>query len=211
MPRRQSYRQRQMTYGYLVERDGEYCQSCGNPPFSEPRGILEIHHVNGDAKDDRLLNKRLVHKSCHASGHNVTRHKRVSNPGDQGESERERETETVPGVGPGVPIVVDPDASPELRLNQAGRPRFLAWLFRYIEEHGSIAKREAIASGAKLTGLSVQTITRYLIPELSELGDLEEIAGNGSSVLVRRRTKQEDGTDKIEAFGMRNLRLPPPN
>lgn len=46
----------------------QQCDRCGNPPEWRGRPMtLEIHHINGDWRDDRPENLRLLCPNCHAT------------------------------------------------------------------------------------------------------------------------------------------------
>jgi 5-methylcytosine-specific restriction endonuclease McrA len=53
-----------------MERAGGRCEVCG-----ETSG-LELHHLNGDATDNRDENLALVCRDCHAQAHRALRDRR---------------------------------------------------------------------------------------------------------------------------------------
>jgi hypothetical protein len=47
----------------------ERCEGCGLTEWLERPISLQLHHVNGDGKDNRLGNLRLLCGNCHAQTH----------------------------------------------------------------------------------------------------------------------------------------------
>ena len=77
----------------------------------------------------------------------------------------------------------------EARANNIYEVPFRSWLNRSLEERGKIAKKEAINSGAEVTGCSIKTTDRYLRKLTSEAGPFQEVLDeiSGVVVIVRKR------------------------
>ena len=46
------------------------CERCGIDEWLGGRIVIELHHMNGDSKDNRLENLQLLCPNCHSQTHN---------------------------------------------------------------------------------------------------------------------------------------------
>lgn len=51
---------------YLVFKKGSKCEICGLSKWRDSDIPLDVHHINGDCRDNNLSNLKLVCKNCHA-------------------------------------------------------------------------------------------------------------------------------------------------
>lgn len=54
------------TLNPLIKLRGRKCECCGRTTWCEQPINLEIHHINGDHKDNRLENLQLLCPNCHS-------------------------------------------------------------------------------------------------------------------------------------------------
>jgi hypothetical protein len=78
----------------------------------------------------------------------------------------------------------DERASPEMQANAVYVPKFERWLLGYIANYGFIPKKEAIASGARISGCNVLTAQRYLVSLTSREGPLIEGRDEVGQIMV---------------------------
>jgi len=193
MGTRWSFNLRQWVYRYLITRDGEVCQRCSKIPATLYG--LEIDHIDGNTKNNKPSNLRLLCKSCNVSLGNTMRSPR-------GNCEREREIID----GKAATRIAKEDAnyrdgSPEMKANLRFEVPFRRWLLGEINTGEAISKEEAIYSGAELVGCSPLSTRRYLEKLTHKAGCLKEekdILGHPYLVL---KPKFEMGLDP----GLANL------
>ena len=118
---------------------------------------LCIDHIDNNNRNNDLDNLQLLCRSCNTK----------KNPRGKAKPENESaEIET-------------PKQSEEIRLKKIYEPKFREWLTRQAETYQRILLKDAIDSGAEITGASTQTIERYLRPMCSLAGrfTIREIDG----------------------------------
>lgn len=140
---------REKWYPYLVRRDGEHCQICGQHP---PAVYLEIDHKDGNPQNNHPDNLQLLCRSDN----------RKKNPR---------------GKGKGRGLVQDSGAidtpkvtTAEHQKNLRCEPRFRHWLYEEMRKKGEMLLHEVINGGAEAAGCSPVTIKRYLAKVCSNVG-----------------------------------------
>ncbi|MFC2041934.1 HNH endonuclease [Chloroflexota bacterium] len=184
MPKRFEPKVRLWVYRYLCKRDGEWCKSCGCKPtrtlesdFSgvvrHPKHVtLDIHHIDGNAKNNNPSNLILLCHRCNTSISNKQRAGKssVSCVRDNG---RERwEGKVATRIARQQVNYASGDAS--MQANGLYEVPFREWVLLQVRNLGFIAKRDAINAGAETVGCSTQTARRYLDKLTSYAGPLCE-------------------------------------
>lgn len=142
---RMNSRNRKRLYEIVSTRDGEFCSMCGIVGSIKS---LCIDHIDNNNNNNDLDNFQLLCRSCNTK----------KNPRGKAKPENtSAEVET-------------PKQSEEVRLKKEYRPKYCKWLESQIMRYERILVKQAILSGAKITGASSQTITRYLDEECSDAG-----------------------------------------
>lgn len=73
-----NYQSYKLAKRLLKEGIKEYkCESCGNTKWLGNNIPLELHHINGNYKDNRLINLQLLCPNCHALTSNYRGKKNV--------------------------------------------------------------------------------------------------------------------------------------
>ncbi len=63
---------------YLIKKRKHQCEKCKNTEWLDQKIPLNLHHRNGDAMDNNLLNLRLLCGNCHALTPNFGRRNKKS-------------------------------------------------------------------------------------------------------------------------------------
>ena len=207
-PRRWTTAVRKWVYRYLVARDGERCYRCQ----AVPPPMLDIHHVDGNPKNDDPLNLVLACGPCNKALQSprmraVEAMRDLFKPVSRGGAPRERDmlrsdqTQLQPGAfttsepaGHAArpdPLNLVTQGSPEYQASSLYEPIFRDWVVAQVRANSSLSLREAVNSGAEYTGCSPQTTRRYLEKLVSSLGPLAIVAdmtGEACLVLKPERT-----------------------
>jgi hypothetical protein len=135
---------------------------------------LDIHHVDGNPRNNDPANLSLLCRSCNVALSNRAR-SRKNPPSVLCVSVCEREE----GEGcPATPITKEDcdyrQASPEMQANSLYEAPFRTWLLHKIGTDGAYDRTAAINEGAELVGCSPATTTRYLAKLTSPSGPLAE-------------------------------------
>jgi hypothetical protein len=109
---------------------------------------LFLDHIDNNNNNNDLDNFQLLCRSCNAKKNH------------RGKAKPENESAEIES----------PKQSEEVRLKKEYRPKFCKWLECQVTKYERLAMKQAILSGAKITGASSQTITRYLEEECSDAG-----------------------------------------
>jgi hypothetical protein len=169
---------------------GVRCEICGKR--ERERNKLELHHIDGNIKNNVQWNLAYAHKVCHSS---LTRlnGQYVQGNGSRGRSEMNvRERESVDSHACLSAGEVSSE-SEEVRLNKKMRPLWYAWLYEKVEREIAVTTKSAVFDGAKylreMTGHgSAVTTRRYLGEETNELGAFYlDMAEDGSQIVKLRR------------------------
>lgn len=188
MPRRWATETRAWAYRFLCLRDGEICQVCHRSPTTFYS--LDIDHSDGNPKNNRESNLRLLCRSCNVSQEN---HRLAKSRSVQGE----RESSWTRVVKLSVPYR---DGSPEMQANLLFEIDFRAWLIQHISKYEFISKKEAINSGAEVVGCNPTTSAKYLAKLTSQRGPLAEMKDMlGDLVIVSK--------DSLSGNGVKSIRL----
>ena len=202
MSRRWNTNTRRRIYAALATRDGEKCALCGSSP---PAVRLEIDHVNGDHKDSRLVNLRLLCVSCNRAEGNRRRspktgpkqppiiggsHGTKHVPSDSSQGNKELESSSIRGLDRTAEVrrVVDFQAgSPEMAANDLYELHYREWVLSELCAGRRLTKKEAIYEGAETTGCSPKSSRDYLEKMASRAGPVQEIReSNGMKIIVTR-------------------------
>lgn len=218
MPRRIGSVTRSWIYRFLCLRDGEHCNLClakptnpisatQNEPISATlnsaataisatlnghsrrrRITLEVDHINGNIRDWREENLRLLCKSC-----NVAESNRRRSPSDFSLSHKRRLRKQGNPATQVIRNAVDFTLGPpQMQANNYYEPRFRNWLLARFDETDCLDKRDVINSGAEIAGCSTATAVTYLDKLTSSAGPLLEESGIGCTFI---RLKPELITD----------------
>jgi len=188
MPRRWATETRAWAYRFLCLRDGEICQVCHRPPTTFYS--LDIDHIDGNIKNKKESNLRLLCRRCNVALENQ---RRARSPSVQ----REREipwTRIVKGA------VSYRDGSPEMQANLLFEIDFRAWLLQHISKYEFIAKKEAVNSGAEVVGCNPTTSAKYLAKLTSSCGPLAEMKDMLGDVVIVSK-------DSLSGNGFKSSRL----
>ena len=157
---------------YLVQRDGSHCRYC--KADVKP---LEIHHVDGNPANNVKDNLILLCHSCHVKISMAQAKER----GIKVERGGERKDPTVELKN----LVNYNDGSPEMQVNEYAELAYRNWLTAAIENSPDrmVSKKQAIYSGAEVTGSSVNACRGYYGKMVSDEGGLTEgkIGGKGTT------------------------------
>lgn len=197
MTRRFSPQMHRWIYLYLVTRDGERCYLCGGPP------PLEIEHVDGNKDNDDPANLRLAHHGCNVGKENRHRVHRNA-PG----SVRVERDELTPNTRIFKETLPYGQGSPEMQANAQYETRVRRWLLAYINEHGFIAKKEAIVASAEIAGCNPMSAARYLDKMTSIVGPLMVERDATGRELIYARTLPTTSQLPLPAAPGNQLELP---
>jgi len=188
MANRFQIRQYDLAYNFIKARDGEHCLVCGYKPRHGTR--LEIDHADADPNNWDPENLHLLCKQCNIKKRGLTirqqksliRHHSANNVSER---EKARGVESTHLVRE---LVDYRSGSIEMQANSYYELNFRDWILGMVTMHGFIPKKEAIESGAEVTGCSSVTTTRYLAKMTSSVGNLmEELDPLGVKVIKFKR------------------------
>ena len=191
MTRRWGVNTRLWAYRYLAIRDGEQCGECGILPTTQ--NALDIDHLDGDPKNNRPDNLRLLCRACNTT---------LGNKARPSSAKRERERKE----GKPATRIVKEDAgyrqgSPEMKANLLYEVSFRRWLMSQVSSQGGYPKKEAIAEGAELVGCSPLTTARYIEKLTSKAGPLREgkdLLGHTILVLKPELEREHQQLDSLD-------------
>jgi hypothetical protein len=175
---------RKKVYEMLARRDGERC-FIGGEPLTFETG--RIDHWNNINSDNRPRNQHIICPSMNS----------VKNP--RGPSRVRPKGEILSSVSVNraeVDGIVRPQMvkvqSAEFLKNMQSEPNFRHWLFYQIVHLGQLKLDEVVACGAEFTGLSPQTIRRYLDKLTSRIGLYRyQEANEGGKMMISLKPKWE--------------------
>ena len=177
---------RRWVYLYLRERDGPACSICGK---NEANINLEIHHIDGNPCNSDPLNLRLLCHSCNIK----TEIKRNKNSRSKHHGVIvERGRKKLDATSKIKDKVDYQKGSAEMQANDYFELAFRNWLIAYIIIHKAITKDEAIASGAEITGASINACRNYLLKFKSEAGPGYEIKLASKTRVIRLKKQYLD-------------------
>ena len=67
---------------YVIRKRGHKCENCGRTKWMGERIPLDLHHINGDSNDNRLINLALTCLNCHGLTPNFGRKNKKANTGN---------------------------------------------------------------------------------------------------------------------------------
>ncbi len=139
-----------LRYNDVVDRDGEKCAICGNPP------PLELDEINGRVNDHRLLNQRLLCKRCNVK--EEWRRRR-----GMAESAVRERVAAKENMAARLGVAVDSprgDMSYESSVNLAKEPAFRQWVLGILVVEENHSWDDFRDSGAEMFGISTVTSER---------------------------------------------------
>jgi hypothetical protein len=152
---RMNSKTRKRIYPILSGRDGEFCAGCNVIGSFQS---LCVDHIDNNNRNNELDNLQLMCRKC-----NVKKNPR----------RKVKPTNDLKGIQ-------DPRTSMEIQLNRRYEPIFREWLDEQVMRYERIDLRDAIDSGAEITGASIQTIGRYLKKTCSTAGRFQTIDIDGT-------------------------------
>jgi len=178
--------QRKWIYLYLVERDGSKCSICG---IKEKEIKHEIDHIDGNPANQNNLNLRILCHSCNiktAIGRNKKSRRKHHGVFV------EREGENLDATSRIKQNVDYQKGSSEMQANDYFELGFRNWLTANLLNRKEIEKDDAIASGAEITGASINACRNYLLKFTSNEGPACEIKLPSKTKVVRLRKSYLD-------------------
>ena len=148
---------RKKWYGFLAQRDGEYCTFCNIVP---PKYQLVVDHKDNNNSNNNPENLQLLSRRC-----NYIKNSR--RPVDECVSENNDLTNIS-----------------EIAINRNKEPQFKKMLAQLINESGAYPVKDLINSIAERLDLSPVTVKRYLDKVCSSQG-IYELAKIGKTLIVR--------------------------
>ena len=168
---------------YLLERDGEKCSLCIN---NEKGAKLEIDHIDGNPANHDHLNLRLLCHSCNIKtviGRNKKpRHKHHG-------VFVERDIKNLDATTRIKQKVDYQKGSKEMQANDYYELGFRNWLTAKLLNRKEIEKDDAIASGAEITGASINACRNYLLKFTSNEGPAYEAKLPSKTRVVRLKER----------------------
>lgn len=174
VPNRFQTAQHNLAYGFIAERDGEYCLACyiekgikRGPPAIK----LQIDHADNNPQN---WSPTILHLLCQS--HNLkmrtlttAEHNRlIEKYSAKNDWLRARENSHTPTTR-AKEMVDYTSGSPEMQANSIFENRWLDFMHSWIMSNGSIPKEEAINGGALVAGCNPSTTARYLSKYTSAL------------------------------------------
>jgi len=206
MPKRWNPSERVWVYRYLCLRDGEECRRCRKTPPETPQKRLDIHHVDGNPKNNNAENLCLVCHACNTvlERSRVTENPEISHPQLALEPQLPPDTPEEPPPG-GVSVrerdrtdvlkqaVNYKEGSPEMQVAFLCEISFREWVMKELQEKGGMSSKGAITSGAEVVGCSIETTQRYLMKLTSEAGPLAEVRDMLGDKCIMIKTYRQNG------------------
>ena len=202
MTKRFGSKTRPWVYRYLATRDGEQCAICRRP--AGQNRALQIHHIDHNSKNDDPSNLCFLCYKCNKElqvlgvKERILLMRRVL-------CVKKSECESVCDNQRGNPeTALAKDSieysrgSLEMRANERFEIPFRSWILQKVNLEGYFPRKEAIVSGAEITGASTMSIRRYLEKLTSEAGALMETRNNWGVVLVLRNPTNSKNLDVNE-------------
>jgi hypothetical protein len=177
MPRRWATQTRYWAYRFLVLRDGEVCQDCGEIPTT--RNSLDIDHIDGDPHNKEESNLRLLCRTCNVAREN---RRRAKNPSVV----CVRENPRTRVLKQAIPYHT---GSAEMQASFLFEIDYRSWLLKFMDEYEFITKKEAINAGAETVGCNPATAARYLGKLVSLAGPLFETKDMTGEVVILYRPR----------------------
>jgi hypothetical protein len=178
-----------LTYQYLVLRDEERCVICKKNPSQI---YLEIDHIDGNQNNNDLDNLCFMCKrhNCEMRGKSSAEHRKIVQTYRlRNEKERDNNLDS-PATRFAKRVIDYHDGSVEMKANRLFEIHFISWLMDKLKAVGEITRKEAIRSGAFITGGNTQTIGRYLDKLVSDEGPLCEKQNTFGEVVIQRKERE---------------------
>ena len=181
-----AFKSRKLANSVLVARDGEKCAWCGERP---PAVRLEIHHIDGDHKHNRLGNLQLLCGACNRTDGNRERRgtpstspSALSERISRARKDRTREVRTQVDFGSG---------SAEMAANELYEIPYREWLVEEVRSGRILKKKDAIYEGAEVVGCSPKTTREYLDKIASGAGPVREERHDELGKIIVLRDQEE--------------------
>jgi hypothetical protein len=139
------------------------CRICKKLPAKPNIWEFEVDHINGNKRDWRPENLRLLCRNCNA--------------GLNSRKTAYTESTRTSGLPAAEVLKTDVDykaGSPEMQVNVDCEIPFARWIVAQVREKGFYSSKDAVNSGAYIFGPSPITIRRYLDKLVSPAGPLRE-------------------------------------
>ncbi len=168
---------RASAWDFCAKRDGKRCKRCKHK--ATPRSSVVDHVDNNPLNNPKHgRNWQILCHSCNtkknprgAGKRGIDARHKMRSLEREGERGRAREANR---DADHAPEDARPQADSEsMRRNIERKPKFLEWLEGLLMDMQTVAVEDIVNGGAKVAGLSQQTIRRYLDQECSIAGECE--------------------------------------
>ena len=179
MPARYTKRERKIIYQFLVQRDEERCQECGESP---PDVLLEVDHKDGEYRNHDPANLRLLCRSCNRR--DGVRRRQISVSSRLSEFVCVGRVEEL-ATFKARELLDYQRGSLEMKANDIYEVPFINWLYVHLGQHGQILWTDAADGGAQAVGCSPSSTERYLKKLTSFEGPLTRVRNESRQWVVK--------------------------
>lgn len=190
MPNRFQVNVYKVYFDYIAARDGAYCL-VGRIGHKKCQGELQIDHADSNPRNWDYDNLHLL-----CQKHNLEMRGRTSDEHLRTIRAYSANNVCVRMDEIGIEsthilktIVNYSQGSPEMQTNLICERSFRDWILTEVRRLGQLVKKDAINSGAELTGASPMTISRYLDKLTSSVGPLQERTDQTGVVVISFRKR----------------------
>lgn len=190
MPNRFQVAQHDIAFNFLCAYEGNYCL-IGVIGHRKCNGGLQIDHADNNPRNWKPGNIHLVCQKHNLELRKFTTkdHKAIM-ARYSAKNEKERENKKIDIPGDVLASIVDyTSGSPEMQVNSRCKQVFTDWLLELLNKYGQWPKKDAINSGAHISGCNSQTSRRYLDALTCSIGPLQESRDETGIVVITFRKR----------------------